>query len=107
MANFIHSMSRFDNKPHDTLLKTLSQNLGLPENLVFYQKNIVVEFFSGSDEAPKGAKNLLFRFCWLIIFCSSEEPLATNVLVEFRVITSFKLLPMALSGKVKGIFLNI
>ena len=30
--------------------------------------------------------------CWLTIFCSSEEPTATNAWVQFRVITSFKLL---------------
>ena len=28
----------------------------------------------------------------LVFFCSSEEPPATNALVHFRVITSFKLL---------------
>ena len=56
------------------------------------KKRMVVEFFSGSDETLKVANNLWFRFCWLIIFFSSEEPPATNAWVQFRVITSFKLL---------------
>ena len=64
----------------------------LQKKLFSPQKNMVVEFFSGSDEPLKVAKNTLIRFWWVILFCSSEEPPATNAWVQFRVITSFKLL---------------
>ena len=40
----------------------------------------------------KSGKKTLFRFCWLIIFCSSEEPPATSAWMQLRFITSFKLL---------------
>ena len=53
---------------------------------------MVVEFFSGSDKTLKVSKNLGFRWRWLILFCSSDEPPETNAWVKLRVITSFKLL---------------
>ena len=52
---------------------------------------MVVEFFLGSDETLKVAKNYDIGFVgWS--FCSSEEPSAANACVHFRVIISFKLL---------------
>ena len=56
------------------------------------KKNMVVEFFFRKWWNSKSGQKLWFRFCWLIIFCSSEEPPATNAWVQFSVITSFKLL---------------
>ena len=92
LVNFIHCMSRFDNKPLISFLKTWAKNLGLAENLVFLKKNMVVQFFFRKWQNPKSDKNLWFRFFWLIFFCGSEEPPATNGWAQFRVLTSFKLL---------------
>ena len=49
-------MSRFDHKPLIPFFKTWAKNLGLAENLVFQQKNLLKEFFSGSDKTLKVAK---------------------------------------------------
>ena len=52
---------------------------------------MVVEFFSQSDKTLKVSKNQGFRWRWLILFCSRDEPPETNEWVKLRVIT-FKLL---------------
>ena len=61
-----HSLTK---KTLNTFFKTWAMNLELAEILVFHQKNMVVEFFSGSDKTLKVGKNLWFRCCWLNIFC--------------------------------------
>ena len=53
---------------------------------------MVVEFFSGSDKTLKVAKISDLGFVGSLFFFSSEEPPETNAWVQFRVITSFKLL---------------
>ena len=58
------------------IFKTWAENLGQDLQKIWFslRKNMVVVFFSGSDKTLKVAKNLILRFCWLNIFCSSEEP---------------------------------
>ena len=86
-------MSRFDNKPQNTFFKTWTKKIELAENLVFHQTKIWWQnFFLQKWQNSKAAKNLWFRFCWLIIFCSSEGQPATNGWVQLRVIPFFKCL---------------
>ena len=71
-------MSRFDNKPLNPFFKTWAQNLELAENLIFHKKNMVVEFFSGSDKTLKVAKNYDLCFVgWLFFVAlrSHQQPM--------------------------------
>ena len=52
---------------------------------------MAVECFSGSDKTLKVAKIYDLGFHGNFFVVSSEEPPATNAWVQFRVITSFKL----------------
>ena len=62
-------MSRFDNKPLNIFFKTLAQNLELAENFICHQKNMVVEYFYGSDETLKVAQN------YDLGFAGEEQPM--------------------------------
>ena len=50
-------MSRFDNKPQNTVLKTWAKNLGLAD-FFFHKKKYGVKFFFESDKTIKVAKNV-------------------------------------------------
>ena len=74
--------------PENLFFKPELRIQDLQINFVFHQKN----FFSGSDETLKVAKKSMIQVLLVDFFCSSEEPPATNALVQLRVITSIKLL---------------
>ena len=60
-------MSWFDNKAPNIFFKTWAQNLEIAEIFIFHKKNMVAEFFSGSDKTLKVAKNYDLGFVgWLL-----------------------------------------
>ena len=70
-------MSRFNNKPLNIFFKTWAQNLEVAENVIFHLKEIVLEFFSGSDNTLKEAKHydLGFVVDFFVAVRSHQQPM--------------------------------
>ena len=79
LTNFIHCMSRLDNKPQNTFLKNWAKNLGLADNLVFQSKNIVVELFFPELTKPQKWQKIcdLGFIAWLFFVAvrSHKQPM--------------------------------
>ena len=77
-GKFYSLLSRFDNKPQKTFLKTWAKNLGLAERLVFPSKKYDGRIFFWKWQNPKNGKKSMIKVLLLDYFCSSEEPPAAN-----------------------------